>query len=541
MAKKKVKISSGSKKIKDQFILTVGDEGAILCHYISGKLMNRMFVDSPYSADVKLMEKLFTTYSKLPITLLVDVIEQNYVQQVFPPVSAIGVRSQIDRRMKRDFQPNDLNNYIIQGRSQHGRKDWNAILISLSNNDPFSRWLEIVLKQDNDFGGVYLLPVESQTFIKSINDAAPEKTTKEWNIMLLHNKVGGFRIVVFKKSKIVFTRLAQHMIGDNVPEVIVGNMEQEIMNTVEYIKRLGFPGESESKITIIAGADILRRIDRKNIRFGETDLLAPYQAAERVSLSELINENDKFADIVVGSFFASQSRRQLRFESNLTKKISALYMSVKGVVALGGIIFFGSLSYIGYLGFDLTGVFDRMSRQELELNKSKNLVQEANERFNLLPDNTQFMLDVKEIDEHVPGDKERVTRALKRIGKFFAGKSQVKGVKYEVPQSIFENLQESRARNQRNKYSLFITFDYLISEADVDYLSDDVNDFVGKLQETLPEYKIEFVKAPFFQKSSEFEQVTIVDEEKLRRNILRLPAEIRIEGDFDDKDQANSK
>ena len=231
------------KSIKDQFVLSVGDEGAIFCYFADGKLNNKFYIDSPASPDIKLIEKLLDTYKSTPVYLLVDVIEQNYSQQVLPPVSSFGIRQQVSRRIKRDFQPNDFTNVFFLNRSKEGRKDWNFLFISLANSDPFAKWLEIVLNHENPFMGVYLLPLESTKLIEDIDNKILEAPSGEWELLVLHNKVGGFRIVAFKNGKLIFTRLAQNLIGDNIPEIIVGNMEQEISNTVEYLRRLTFKGE----------------------------------------------------------------------------------------------------------------------------------------------------------------------------------------------------------------------------------------------------------------------------------------------------------
>ena len=156
MAKeKKIKVAKigGIKKAKSGFILSVGDEGAILSHFDKGLLLNRVFVDSPFSPDIKLMKKLFELYPRLPITIYVDIIEQTYVHNHLPPLSASAVKKQAIKKLAKDFQPNDLSNFVALGREKEGRKDWKYLFISLANTEPFSNWIELVMEQKNNLTG----------------------------------------------------------------------------------------------------------------------------------------------------------------------------------------------------------------------------------------------------------------------------------------------------------------------------------------------------------------------------------------------------
>ncbi len=363
----------GTRKIKNQFVIVIGDDGAILCHYVNNQLSSRVFVDSPNSEEVKLFEKLLASYPNHPVTLLVDVMEQSYTQQVLPPVSSIGLVPQIQRRMKRDLRENDLNNFIVTGRSTDGRKDWNVLFISLANSEPFSKWLDFILGQKNKFGGVYLLPVESVKLVQDLKVRLTDTVAPEWEIVLLHNKTGGFRIITYRNEKLVFARLAQNLIGENIPEVVVGNLEQEIQNTFEYLKRLGFRTEASSKVTVVASTEILEKLDTKVLKFGEVNLFSPYQISEVLSLPETVNPKDKYADVFMASHFAAQKKHSLKFHTKQTKVLDSLYMSAKALLVLAFLMLAGGILFEAQKILGAMQVYD-----ELEMVQSEFKLQNGN-------------------------------------------------------------------------------------------------------------------------------------------------------------------
>ena len=64
-----------------------------------------------------------------------------------------------------------------------------------------------------------------------------EETGVRWKFLVTHNKVGGFRQVILRDGRAIFTRLTQP-VGEVTPAVVAGNIEQEITSTIEYMNRL---------------------------------------------------------------------------------------------------------------------------------------------------------------------------------------------------------------------------------------------------------------------------------------------------------------
>lgn len=160
----------------------------------------------------------------------------------------------------------------------------------------------------------------------SVNDVSAPM----WQIYITQNKVGGFRQVVLREGKLIFTRQAQSM--DGAPaEMIAGNVEQELQNTLEYLKRLAYNPREGLEVFVVMAEDIKQHISSKafpNIGFY---VLTPYEAAQALQLKHAVLSSDRFGDIVVATVFGSRKRKRLKLNMPYTQKLEMLYKSRWGV------------------------------------------------------------------------------------------------------------------------------------------------------------------------------------------------------------------
>ncbi|MFO0069259.1 MAG: hypothetical protein ACK529_03675, partial [Alphaproteobacteria bacterium] len=97
-----VKRGSLSNARSERFVLLVGDEGAVLVYVNQRRVLRRLFAPSAQPEHVKTIVELLQAHPKVPLRLLVDVVDQQYVRHVFPPVSALGIQKLVDRRLTRE-------------------------------------------------------------------------------------------------------------------------------------------------------------------------------------------------------------------------------------------------------------------------------------------------------------------------------------------------------------------------------------------------------------------------------------------------------
>ncbi|MBY0355079.1 MAG: hypothetical protein K2Q12_05045, partial [Rickettsiales bacterium] len=348
----------------------IGDDGAILTYIESGIVQRRLFAATPDRQHTKTFIDLMNEYPHASLYMLVDILDQSYVKHALPPVTSLGLKKLVARRLDRDFAKEDIKGALNLGREKKGRKDWNFLLISLSAASGLQGWLDIVLDMPNRFAGIYLLPVECEQIIpklaKHINEpspggdeqpktpskrriglpsgrkkdpllksAEPEKTS--WQLLVSHHKVGGFRQVVLKDGHLIFTRITQGAEAPS-PAITAGNVEQEVLNTIEYLKRLSLTDSSLLDIYFIVAQEIKNNLSRDRIPCNQAYIFTPYEAAELFNLKQAVLSADRYGDMVLAGAFAAEKKHRLKLNPTYAEKLDKLYqamLGLKSVTALG--------------------------------------------------------------------------------------------------------------------------------------------------------------------------------------------------------------
>lgn len=343
--------SSGGKKKASgagRFVLIIGDDGGILVYMQGNTVVRRLFAPSAQPDHTAGMVELLASHPGAPLYVLADVLDQQYVRHSFPPVSSLSVNGLVKRRLERDFQAEDLKGYLPLGRDKTGRKEWNFLLISLANTAVMQLWLDLVVEQSNELKGIYLLPVEAQNYIPALRKAVGGEAAA-WELLVTHNKVSGFRQVVLKDGKLVFTRVTQ-AIDDGLAAVIAGNIEQEILNTIEYLRRLGFDENNKLDMFIITAQEVKETLDVNRFQAASAQVLTPMEAADYLGLQQAALSADRFGDVVVSSWFGRAKKRRLKFMTAYGEQLAKFYTISLGVKVVGVL---AALALLGLSGMNV--------------------------------------------------------------------------------------------------------------------------------------------------------------------------------------------
>lgn len=317
---------------KAKFVLMIGDEGAILVFVQNGKVVRRLFAPSAEKEHIKPIMELLEANPQTSLCLLCDAIDQSYVRHTLPPVSPLSINKLVRRRLERDFAPEDIKGALPLGREKGGRKEWNFMLISLANSDVLQQWLDPILEAPNQFTGIHLVPVEAQEFVLKLSREiiGSSGTPSQWQLLVSHDKVGGFRQVVLQDGMLVFTRLTQYSQDLNL-EVTAGNIEQEVLNTIEYLRRLSYSEQAGLDITMILNNDLRELIDGAKLGGSRVTILSPFEVSQLLKLPQAALSGDRFADVVLSASLALRQKPKLRLFTAYGKKLDMMY---KGRIAL---------------------------------------------------------------------------------------------------------------------------------------------------------------------------------------------------------------
>ncbi len=349
-----------------RYVLIIGDEGAILIYMKHNTVLSRQFVPDSSEGNLEEFRQTLAKDPKAPLILVADSMDQTYVQQTLPPVSSMSVGKLIRRRLDRDFGPNDIKNAVVLGREKGGRKDWNFMMIALERSPQLSVWLEFVLSLSNRFAGIHLISVEAESIVKNLERAigVPKQGTgSEWKFFVSHNKVGGFRQVILRGGRIIFTRLAQPLADANT-EVIAGSIEQEMQSTIEYMKRLSYTPQSGLDVYILASSHIRDAIDVRKFNATNVKIYTPFEMAGVFGIEGATQESDQFGDVVLAAIIGATRKHVLTLRAPEYTKIDTYYRLIMVQRLLAALLVLGMVGYAVYAGIGIMGLSGELEKIE---------------------------------------------------------------------------------------------------------------------------------------------------------------------------------
>lgn len=360
---------------KGRFVLILGDDGAILVFLQGGKVQRRLFAPSSQPEHVKTLRELMETHPHAPLYVLLDVIDQQYVKQTFPPVSSLSVNKLVQRRLDRDFPPEDIKGYMRLGREKTGRKEWQFLLVSIAKTPLLQSWLDVLMELPNEFKGTFLTPIETQHILPSIANTLSARgadAASPWKLIISHHKVGGYRQIVLRDGNLAFTRLTQAP-DDTNPAVSAGSIEQEIQNTIDYLRRLDFIDNQQMSIYAVVSQEIKALLDLRRFGTASSNVLTPFELSNEMGLEQAALSADRYGDVVMATLFGQSAKPVQAFmpvyAAELAKwtKLRHAVRAVAGVVGAGCLLMSAS-AMMGY--FSASSQANAM-REELRTEESR--------------------------------------------------------------------------------------------------------------------------------------------------------------------------
>ncbi len=494
-----------------KFILFVGDDGAILVFMQGSKLVRRLFAPSAEKEHIDSFIEILTSHPKSPIYLMVDLMDQSYVRHTLPPVSPLSVNKLVQRRLDRDFAPEDIKGSLSLGREKSGRKEWNFLLISLANNMQLQQWLELVLELENRFKGIYLVPVEAQYFIAELNQMAgveSESGPSAWQLLVSHDKVSGFRQVVLKDNQLVFTRLTQAM-ADGSAEVMAGNVEQEVLNTMEYLKRLGYNENAGIDINILLAQEIKHSVDVNKFNARHVKLYTPFEVSELLKLEQAALSADRFADVVLATAFGRMRKHGLKLNPIYAKKLDLLYHGRLAMRAVAAMLIVGLLVTIVTDFFAVNSTKSEIGNLTAERRTTREELVATRQDLESLDDNTERVMAVSALYGIVKHDVHNPLTFIREIAPLLGEKIYVRSLDWGLQEdAVIRSASASSGRRSRApvaaqkadkpdpQFSVTMEMEFTGHGGDRTRLVRDANVFLERLELVFDRFDIVHEKLP---------------------------------------------
>lgn len=473
-----------------KFVISIGDEGAVLVYMVAGRVEGRFFFNGPDALEI---ERVFLTDPEAPVYVLTDVTDQSYMQHSLPPVSAFNVQKLVKRRLDKDFDKNDVKGALLIERSKTGRKDWHYIFVSVRNDPPFSLWIETLNKLPNRLAGIYLLPVEAEAFIRDVKKAVmAENVAKpaQWQMLVTHNKVGGLRQIILKNGRIAFTRMAQP-VGGTSPGVIAGNIEQETLNTMEFLRRLSYEESAGLDIIIITSAEVKKQLEASRFHATNVFVLTPHEVAGQLGLDKATEPKDKFADVVMLAYFGRQKKPILKLTTPLLTKVEQF---AYGRIALKGFTYLAiPLSVLLTLSSIATvySLQDDIKRAEDELNRAKANMKSVQDRHDGMSEKKTQASDLLGLYDMLNDNIIQPFELFSTIARSKGLTPLVRDLRFVASETL-----EKDSKKTVNTVALSMNMDYPNLTSNSDLYLREVNEFAARMEKDLAPLHVDFNGLP---------------------------------------------
>ncbi len=474
---------------RERFVLLIGEHGAILSLFVGKKLEKRLFSPGTSVGDRREFNALLQKYTQVPIVILLDIMDQTYTQQTLPAVSMFSVEKLVKKRLQRDLDQNDINGALSLGREKGGRKDWKYLFVSVTQTETLREWIEYVVSLPNPFQGIFLLPIESASVAVKLPlvDKESKAEDSDWKLLVSHHKVSGIRQTVVHKGKTIFSRLI--MPGkENMPELLAGYIEQETLNTVEYLSRLSFAEESKLNITLIVSKEIKEHLQKNRIQDHYVEVLTPHETAQAFGLNEISEENDKFADIFFAASFLD-SKPQLRLYTPETKQLvmmtSLAQYSTLAVVMISPILVGLSL-YTGYGIFSIKQSIKTLENEKADIEAKWKVVQESG-GYDI--DEATRITNIVQLHTKLTNASESPLPFFEKTKVAIQTEALVKSIQWSYNQSF-------DPEKKTERMSVKFDMEFLNRGTNIDTLFSNFEAFSRRLKREFKDYELSHTKLP---------------------------------------------
>lgn len=298
-------------------ILTIGDEHSILTYIVGKKVKNAWQTSEDPLNAIKELREVFEKHQQATIYILVDTIEQTFRVDELASSNYFQQKKIVERHLKVAFPGKNLRASLPLGKAGPGKKKY--LLSAVPLHEKIEKWLQVIKKLPQTFGGVYSLPLESQSLsAKLFRDGKKlsVQVNNTWDILVTINISGGTRQIVSNNGQITLSRINKISSLNVTQEDLVEGIYKDFSATLSYIRRLDYSTTDDINIVLIVSDEIKEFIHMRDWNTTNVTVLSPSEAASVAGLVAVSGKEDYFCDMLHAAWFASKKKKYLRLISS---------------------------------------------------------------------------------------------------------------------------------------------------------------------------------------------------------------------------------
>jgi len=218
-----------------------------------------------------------------PAYLLVDLIEEDFRQEIVPHLTGANYQALIQRKFEQYYRNTPFRMALLQQRQTEGRRDDEILFSSLTNPARISGWLEQLQEKKIPVVGIYSVPHASIPLIKDIDS--------DHLLLLSWEKNAGLRQSYFLNKRLRFSRLTPISPNSTFADVIATESER----THQYLQSLSLtPQGQQLNVHIICHAKDRTELDNhlvsnQSIQYAYQDL---QQLGKQIKSKNIYTDSD---------------------------------------------------------------------------------------------------------------------------------------------------------------------------------------------------------------------------------------------------------
>jgi hypothetical protein len=284
---------------------------------------------------------------EIPVTMLVDLIEEEYRNESMPHVFGPDQRALHQRRASKAFPSSPFNYLEVQGREEKkGRKDDLAMIAGITEPDMISVWLDILTEKKVSLAGIYSLPLLSRRLLKPLDAVSPATLVVSWQ------STSGLRFSFFINNHLKMSRMAP--VPEPEPKPYSDLFVAELAKTREYLGSLRLiPKDTPLQVVLFTNPEMLDAVRPKCIETATLKfrLMTVNVVARKIGIKRRIMtpfSDSLFVQLlgkqIFGNHYAPVASRGYYF----TRSLKSVMYAAAVIIGLSGLVTAGSSLYTSW-------------------------------------------------------------------------------------------------------------------------------------------------------------------------------------------------
>jgi hypothetical protein len=193
-----------------------------------------------------------------PMTIVVDVIEEEFRQDTIPHVFGADRQALIKRKQSRLYRDATHLYTLDQGRESEGRRDDKMLFMALTNDEILKPWLVLLEEYKVPIKGILSISLLLQSYIKTLPQISDHA------LVVTMQSISGLRQTFFKDKDLKISRLSK--LPRYGTESYVPRINSEIDKIQRYLNSLRLiPNDTSLDVFILADKNTLDELEREKI------------------------------------------------------------------------------------------------------------------------------------------------------------------------------------------------------------------------------------------------------------------------------------